>query len=169
METRPFCAECRLATDFHSKVSNIFYNIHFFCNPLFITKLPKNDQPHLNFYAMDRAFSGFDKIGSPGFKTWALPRTLIDFYYFIDLLGQAGCNVVVLDIDVDANIAQLVWLKLWAMFKLLPIYLRSPIGFCAPLHIIVFSSKREIFDPKDMSPIDHPYICAIQVLAACYI
>ena len=70
-------------------------------------------------------------------------RTLRDFYHFIDLLGRAVCNVVVLDIDVDANIAQLVWLKLWAMFKLLPIYLRSPIGFCAPLHTIVCFPLKE--------------------------
>ena len=143
VETRPFCAECRLATDFHSKVSNIFSNIHLFCKPL-LTKLPKNDQKDLKFYMIDRVFSSFDKIGSPGFKTWALPRTLIDFYHFIDLLGQAGCNVVVVDINVDAhidaNIAHLVWLKLWAMFTLLPIYLRCPIGFCAHLHTIVFSS-----------------------------
>ena len=60
------------------------------------------------------------------------------------MLGQAGCNVVVVDINVDAhidaNIAHLVWLKLWAMFTLLPIYLPGPIGFvliftqlCLPL------------------------------------
>ena len=56
VETRPFCAECRLATDFHSKVSNIFSNIHLFCNPL-LTKLPKNDQKDLNFYMIDRIYS----------------------------------------------------------------------------------------------------------------
>ena len=121
-------------------------------------KLPKNDQKDLKFYMIDRVFSSFDKIGSPGFKTRALPRTLIDFYHFIDLLGQAGCNVVVVDINVDAhidaNIAHFVWLKLWAMFTLLPIYLRCPIGFCAHLHTIVFSSYREMFDPKDISRID---------------
>ena len=32
VETRPFCAECRLATDFHSKLSQIFLNIQFLCN-----------------------------------------------------------------------------------------------------------------------------------------
>ena len=91
-----------------------------------------------------------------------------DFYHFIDLLGQAVCNVVVLDIDVDANIAQLVWLKLWAMFKLLPIYLRSPIGFCAPLYTIVFSSKEKYSTQKICHPLIF-HICAIQVQAACYI
>ena len=109
---------------------------------------------------MDRVFSGFDKIESPGFKTWALPRTLIDFYYFIDLLGQAGCTIVVLDIDVDANIAQLVWLKLWAMFKLLPIYLRSPIGFCAPLHTIVCFPLKEKYSTQKIC---HPLIIHIYV------
>ena len=91
------------------KFPTYFITSIFFCNPLFITKLPKNDQPYLIFDTMDRVFSGFDKIGSPGFKTWALPRTLIDFYHFIDLLSQAGCTIVVLNIDVDANILQLVW------------------------------------------------------------